>query len=44
MERINRDEYIVLVNSLLGKGEAVVLTGRQVTSPTRLPDAIIGFT
>ena len=29
MERINRDEYIVLVNSLLGKGEAVVLTGHR---------------
>jgi hypothetical protein len=29
MERINRDEYIALVNSLLGKGEAVVLTGHR---------------
>ena len=29
MERINRGEYIALVNSLLGKGEAVVLTGHR---------------
>ena len=29
MERINRNEYITLVNSLLGKGEAVVLTGHR---------------
>ena len=29
MERINRDEYIALVNSLLGKGEAVILTGHR---------------
>lgn len=29
MERINRNEYIALVNSLLGKGEAVVLTGHR---------------
>ena len=29
MERINRDDYIALVGSLLGKGEAVVLTGHR---------------
>ncbi len=29
MERINRKEYIALVSSLLGKGEAVVLTGHR---------------
>ena len=29
MERINRNEYIALVGSLLGKGEAVVLTGHR---------------
>ena len=29
MERINRNEYISLVRSLLGKGEAVVLTGHR---------------
>ena len=29
MERINRNDYIVLVCSLLGKGEAVVLTGHR---------------
>ena len=29
MERINRGDYIALVGSLLGKGEAVVLTGHR---------------
>ena len=29
MERINRNDYIALVSSLLGKGEAVVLTGHR---------------
>ena len=29
MERIKRDEYIALVRRLLGKGEAVVLTGHR---------------
>ena len=29
MERINRDDYIALACSLLGKGEAVVLTGHR---------------
>ena len=29
MERINRNNYIALVSSLLGKGEAVVLTGHR---------------
>jgi len=29
MERINRNDYIALVVSLLGKGEAVVLTGHR---------------
>ena len=29
MERINRSEYVALVRSLLGKGEAVVLTGHR---------------
>ncbi len=29
MERINRGDYIALVCSLLGKGEAVVLTGHR---------------
>ncbi len=29
MERINRDYYIALVGNLLGKGEAVVLTGHR---------------
>ena len=29
MERINRKDYIALVGSLLGKGEAVVLTGHR---------------
>ena len=29
MERINRGDYISLVGSLLGKGEAVVLTGHR---------------
>ena len=29
MERINRNDYIALVCSLLGKGEAVVLTGHR---------------
>ena len=29
MERINRNEYIALIGSLLGKGEAVVLTGHR---------------
>jgi hypothetical protein len=29
MERINRNDYIALVHSLLGKGEAVVLTGHR---------------
>ncbi len=29
MERINREDYIALVDSLLGKGEAVVLTGHR---------------
>ena len=29
MERINRNDYIVLVCSLLGKGETVVLTGHR---------------
>ncbi len=29
MERINRRDYIALVSSLLGKGEAVVLTGHR---------------
>ena len=29
MERINRKDYIALVCSLLGKGEAVVLTGHR---------------
>jgi predicted AAA+ superfamily ATPase len=29
MERINRNEYIALVHSLQGKGEAVVLTGHR---------------
>ena len=29
MERINRDEYIAQIRSLLGKGEAVVLTGHR---------------
>ena len=29
MERIKRDEYIATVNRLLGKGEAVVLTGHR---------------
>lgn len=29
MERINRGDYIALVRSLLGKGEAVVLTGHR---------------
>ena len=29
MERINRDRYSTLVNSLLGKGEEVVLTGQR---------------
>ena len=29
MERINRGDYIALVGSLLGKGEAVVLTGHK---------------
>lgn len=29
MERINRRDYIALIGSLLGKGEAVVLTGHR---------------
>ena len=29
MERINRKDYVALVGSLLGKGEAVVLTGHR---------------
>ena len=29
MERINRNDYIALVGSLLGRGEAVVLTGHR---------------
>ena len=30
MERVNRNNYIALVSSLLGKGEAVVLTGHRL--------------
>ena len=29
MEIINRNDYIALVGSLLGKGDAVVLTGHR---------------
>ena len=29
MERINRNGYTALVRSLMGKGEAVVLTGHR---------------
>ena len=36
MERINRNDYIALVSSLLGKGEAVVLTGHRRWPDSRL--------
>ena len=37
MERIRRNDYIAQVSSLLGKGEAVVLTGHDSSGPNVPP-------